>query len=132
MIKLNDVKKAREQINSVIRSTPLMTSDKLSKLCRSDIYLKSEHLHKTGSFKIRGATNKVKQAVAEGARYITAASSGNHGQAVAYIANELNIPSTIVVPEDVASCKENAIKAYKSRVERCGITSPERIERALS
>jgi threonine dehydratase len=92
--------------------------------------LKSEHLQKTGSFKIRGATNKVIQSVHEGAKYVTAASSGNHGQALAYIANCYGIPATVVVPEDVSLCKVNAITAYKGSVEKCGTTSAERLPRA--
>src|SRR5699024_1100389 len=61
----------------------------------------------------------------------TAASSGNHGQAVAYIANKLGVPATIVVPEDANACKINAIKAYNGAIEKCGTTSAERIPRAI-
>lgn len=131
MITLNDVQLARQNIQAIIRTTPLMTSELLSNMCDTDLYLKSEHLQKTGSFKIRGAANKVKQVVKDGAKFVTTASSGNHGQAVAYIANELNIPATIVVPEDVNLSKKSAIQAYSGHVEKCGMTSPERIERAL-
>src|SRR5699024_9757014 len=120
-----------KNIQDITRVTPLITSELLSELCGNGLILKSEHLQKTGSFKIRGATNKVKHAVQNGAKFITAASSGNHGQAVAYIANELNIPATIVVPEDVSLCKKNAIEAYNGKIEKCGTTSPERITRAL-
>src|SRR5690625_2919746 len=94
------------------------------------MFLKGEHLQKTGAFKIRGATNKVTQAVKDGAKFITAASSGNHGQAVAYIANKLGVPATIVVPEDASLCKLDAIKAYNGTIEKCGTTSDERIPRA--
>src|SRR5690625_3911068 len=94
------------------------------------MFLKGEHLQKTGAFKIRGATNKVTQAVKDGATFITAASSGNHGQAVAYIANKLGVPATIVVPEDASMCKLDAIRAYNGKIEKCGMTSNERIPRA--
>lgn len=130
MIQLQEVHEARERISNIIHSTPLLTSEQLSTLCGNEIFLKSEHLQKTGSFKIRGAANKVKQAAEDGAEYVTAASSGNHGQAVAYIANQLNIPATIVVPEDARACKTNAIKEYNGIVEKCGTTSQERIPRA--
>lgn len=130
MISLKDVQAARERISGITHVTPILHSEQLSDICGNEIFLKSEHLQKTGSFKIRGAANKVIQAVNEGAKYVTAASSGNHGQAVAYIANKFNVPATIVVPEDVSFCKENAIKGYNGKIERCGLTSAERLPRA--
>jgi threonine dehydratase len=130
MITLQDVKTARERIVDITHVTPILKSEQLSQICGNQIFFKSEHLQKTGSFKIRGATNKVKQAAQEGVKYVTAASSGNHGQAVAYIANHLEIPATIVVPEDASMCKINAIKAYNGQVEKCGTTSAERLPRA--
>ncbi|QRG66651.1 threonine ammonia-lyase [Brevibacillus choshinensis] len=131
MIGIADIAHAREQIADTIHQTPLLTSKQLSLLCGNEMYLKAEHLQKTGSFKIRGATHKVKQAVREGAVSVTAASSGNHGQAVAYIASKLGIGATIVVPEDVAACKLEAIQAYQGEVEKCGLTSAERLPRAM-
>lgn len=130
MITLNDVQKAKENIADITKVTPIFTSQQLSRRCENDMYLKAEHLQKTGSFKIRGATNKVKQAVKDGATFITAASSGNHGQAVAYIANKLGVRATIVVPEDASRCKVDAIEAYNGTIERCGMTSADRIPRA--
>lgn len=130
MIRLEDVQAARARIADITYMTPLLQSEQLSKICGNQLYLKSEHLQKTGSFKIRGATNKVKQAVTEGAKYVTAASSGNHGQAVAYITKQLGVPSTIVVPTDASLCKINAIQAYNGKVEMCGTTSKERLPRA--
>ncbi|HLS36032.1 MAG TPA: threonine/serine dehydratase [Bacillota bacterium] len=130
MISVADVKEARKRISPIIHETPIFQSTLLSKLCGNNVFLKGEHLQKTGSFKIRGATNKVKVAVEEGAKLLTTASSGNHGQAVAYIANELNVPATIVVPKDINSSKEAAIQAYQGEVEKCGMTSNERLPRA--
>ena len=130
MITLNDVQKAKENIADITKVTPIFTSQQLSIRCENDMYLKAEHLQKTGAFKIRGATNKVKQAVKDGATFITAASSGNHGQAVAYIANKLGVRATIVVPEDASRCKVDAIEAYNGTIERCGMTSADRIPRA--
>ncbi|MFM1653344.1 threonine/serine dehydratase [Brevibacillus sp. B_LB10_24] len=130
MITLQDIQAAKRSIADIAYVTPLLQSEQLSRICGNQIILKAEHLQKTGSFKIRGAANRVKQAAAEGAKYVTAASSGNHGQAVAYTANRLGIPATIVVPEDATLCKVNAIKAYNGKVETCGMTSAERIPRA--
>lgn len=130
MVTVKDIYKAREEISDVINITPILSSSQLSSICGNRMFFKAEHLQKTGAFKIRGATNKVKQAVKDGATFVTAASSGNHGQAVAYIANELGVPATIVVPEDVNPSKEAAIKAYNGEIERCGLTSAERLPRA--
>lgn len=130
MITLHDVRKARRVIEPITKVTPILHSEQLSHLCQNTILLKSEHLQKTGAFKIRGATNRVKQAVESGANHVTAASSGNHGQAVAYIANKLGIPATIAVPENITECKINAIKSYNGIVIKYGTTSAERIPKA--
>lgn len=130
MITLRDVEAAREEIHKVIHETPVLTSTLLNERCGNQIYLKSEHLQKTGSFKIRGAANKVRNAVKEGATLITAASSGNHGQAVAYMARETGVRAVIVVPEDASTAKVAAIRTYGAEVEFHGFTSAERIPRA--
>src|SRR5690625_1674675 len=130
MISLHDIKQARKTISDTVKVTPIFTSEQLSDCCGNKMFVKGEHLQKVGAFKIRGATNKVKQAVKDGAKFITAASSGNHGQAVAYIANKLGIPATIVVPEDASHCKLEAIDTYNGNIEKCGTTSAERIPRA--
>ncbi|GEL77595.1 threonine ammonia-lyase [Tenuibacillus multivorans] len=131
MVNVEDVLRARTRISSIVKETPILTSKQLSEKVDANVFLKSEHLQTTGSFKIRGATNRVTQAKSEGTNFITAASSGNHGQAVAYIANQLGIPATIVVPTDALSSKVNAIKAYHGSIEYCGTTSAERIPRAI-
>lgn len=130
MVSLEDVKKAQKEIHDTVHQTPILTSSLLDERCGMQVFLKAEHLQKTGSFKIRGATNAVKQALAGGACFITAASSGNHGQAVAYIAGQLGISAVIVVPEDANRAKVEAIKAYGAKVEYCGLTSADRIPRA--
>lgn len=131
MVTLADIRTAKENIKGYVHKTPILTSSLLDEVCENTIFLKSEHLQKTGSFKIRGATNKVQEAVKNGAKFITAASSGNHGQAVAYIANQLGVPATIVVPEDANIVKIAAIEAYNGKVVKCGTTSAERIPRAI-
>lgn len=130
MITLKNIQTARESIGDVIKETPIMTSGTLSSLCDNQLFLKAEHLQPTGSFKIRGATNKVKAVAQGGGRHVIAASSGNHGQAVAYIANKLGLKATIVVPEDATLVKVDAIKGYKAEVIYCGTTSQERIDKA--
>lgn len=130
MVNLHNIEAAREEIRGFVHETPLLQSELLNAEAGRDIYLKSEHLQKTGSFKIRGAANAVIKAKREGARFITAASSGNHGQAVAFIAGKLVIPAVIVVPEDANRAKVAAIEAYGGGIEYCGFTSADRIPRA--
>src|SRR5690625_6649372 len=90
MISLKDVKDAKERMTDIAYLTPILQSEQLSKICGNRMFLKSEHLQKTGSFKIRGASNKVINAVQNGVKYVTAASSGNHGQAVDRKSTRLN------------------------------------------
>lgn len=130
MVTLKDIRQTYGNISDIIHRTPVITSNQLDGQCGNQVFLKAEHLQKTGSFKIRGAANRVKAAVEAGTTYITAASSGNHGQAVAYIANQLGIKATIVVPEDAAASKINAVKAYQGEIVYCGRTSAERLPRA--
>lgn len=130
MVNLEDVRRAQLNIADIIHETPVLTSALLDRQCGNRLFLKSEHLQKTGSFKIRGAANAVKNALQTGAESVTAASSGNHGQAVAYIADRLGISATIVVPEDANRAKVAAIEAYNGKVVYCGMTSAERIPKA--
>ncbi|MBO1912445.1 pyridoxal-phosphate dependent enzyme, partial [Microvirga sp. 3-52] len=131
MVTLEDVKKAQLGNKEFVHYTPMLTSAQLDDLCGNRVFLKAEHLQKTGSFKIRGAANKAQEAVRQGAQYITAASSGNHGQAVAYMANKLGIQATIVIPEDANAVKIAAIEAYNGKIVKCGTTSAERIPKAM-
>ncbi|MHA6250824.1 threonine ammonia-lyase [Oceanobacillus sp. CAU 1775] len=130
MINLQDILQAKKEIADIIHTTPVLESKQLSELSGNHLYFKAEHLQKTGSFKIRGAANMVSEMAKEKAPFLTAASSGNHGQAVAYMANHFGIPATIVVPEDVNPSKQKAIEAYGGTIEKCGYTSEERIQRA--
>lgn len=131
MVTLQDIKKAHTTIKNNIHQTPILRSMELSRMSGNYISLKGEHLQKTGAFKIRGATNKINQAVEAGATFVTAASSGNHGQAVAYAANERGLSATIVVPEDAPKSKQNAIQSYNGKVVTCGTTSEERLPKAI-
>lgn len=130
MINLNKIKKARENIAKIARQTPLMTSGSISAEIGNKLFLKCEHLQKTGSFKIRGASNKVINEANKGAKEIVAASSGNHGQAVSYVSRKLGLTPTIVVPDNVVPCKEEGIRVYNGNVVYYGTSSEERLEKA--
>ncbi len=114
-----------------IHRTPLVRSRLLDRIAGTALVLKGEHLQRGGSFKIRGALNFLLELnAAERARGVVTASSGNHGQAVALAAQELGVPATVVVPEDIAEVKAAAIREYGARVEVAGRSSAERLRRA--
>ena len=88
-------------------------SETLSRITGVRVWLKTENLQRTGSFKIRGAVNKIAQlGEAERAAGVIAASAGNHGQAVAWAARELGIPSTVFMPQDAPMAKVEATRNY--------------------
>ncbi|MCL6600692.1 MAG: threonine/serine dehydratase [Alicyclobacillus macrosporangiidus] len=127
-----DIVAASRRIVPYAVRTPLLYAQTLSRLAGTDVYLKCENLQRTGAFKVRGALNMV-LALREQPnppRGVITASSGNHGQAVAYAASLVGLPCTVVVPETVMPVKERAIQGYGARVIRCGTMSSQRIERA--
>jgi threonine dehydratase len=106
MITIADIQAARERLGQAIYHTPCPHSITLSKLCGPQIYCKLENLQMTGSFKERGALNKLLQlSDAEKAAGVIAASAGNHAQGVAYHATRLGIKSIIVMPKQTPLIK---------------------------
>jgi threonine dehydratase len=125
MVSLAQIQDARERIRPLILRTPVIEDP-----TGTGLMLKAEHLQRTGSFKLRGAANRVQRAVEEGARHVVTGSSGNHGQAVAYVAQKLGLKATIVVPEDCNPAKLRGMRGWGATVEFCGLTSSERLARA--
>ena len=112
-----NIKKASENLKGIIRKTALIRSDSYSAEYGCDIYIKPENLQVTGSFKIRGAYNKISSLTEEEASSgIIASSAGNHAQGVAFSAQKKGIKSTIVMPNVTPLLKVNATKAYGSEV----------------
>ncbi|MGL5315458.1 MAG: threonine ammonia-lyase [Peptostreptococcaceae bacterium] len=125
---LLDVLQAKVKINEYIKNTPLIRAYNLEKLFNgAQIYLKLENLQHTGSFKIRGVANKMlnlsKKELEKG---VTAASSGNHAQAVSYMANKIGTNATIVMPENAPKAKIEGTKEHGANVVLCGFTGEER------
>lgn len=115
-ISLEDIKAAREVLAHVVRKTDIINSP-FSDLCDSDVYLKLENLQRTGSFKLRGAYNKIYNLTpAQRAKGVIASSAGNHAQGVALAAAEFGIKSTIVMPETAPLSKISATKSYGANV----------------
>src|SRR5699024_199637 len=131
VMNLKKIYEAQVNLKGVINETPLLKSNQLSKISNNTVYLKGEHLQKSGSFKIRGAYNAVKSAKEKGVKLVVAASSGNHGQAVTIHAKKKGIKDNNSAPTNVAKCKQAAIISYGGEIKYCGVTSAERIPYAI-
>ena len=121
-VTIEDLELARERLAGIVKPTPLIHSATLSQMIGAEVYLKPENLQKTGSFKIRGAYNRVAAlSPAEAARGVVAASAGNHGQALASAASRAGVRATIVMPTTAAIAKIDATRSYGQTVELAGI-----------
>jgi len=129
---LADIYQADHLIRETIYRTPLIESQWLSELSGCEIFLKLECLQVSGSFKIRGATNKILSLKKEEKkRGVIAVSSGNHGRAVAYVARNFGIPAVVCVSETVPENKVSAIQDLGAEVLVAGKTYDEATEVAL-
>ncbi len=127
---LASIKEAEDRLNGVIHRTLLVKSTSLAELAGMDLRFKPENLQATGSFKVRGAFNKVATLAHSGVKGVVTASSGNHGQAVAWAARHFGLAARIIVPTTAPAIKVASAKAFGAEVEFCGTTSRERLERA--
>lgn len=117
MVELQKVWQARENLAGIIHQTNLDLSFTFSELSGNKVYLKTENLQKTGSFKIRGAYNKIASlGREEKEKGVIAASAGNHAQGVAFGASRAGIVSTIVMPEGAPLSKVVATRGYGANV----------------
>jgi threonine dehydratase len=116
------IERARERLDddSVVKRTPVERSTSLEQFVGGEVYLKMEHLQWTGSFKTRGAYNKIKQDVERGVDSFVAASAGNHAQGVALAASKCGAESTVFMPESAPQAKVDATRAYGATVELVG------------
>lgn len=114
---LDEIEAARSVVSRVAQPTPMESSRYLADLLGVPVLLKCENLQRTGSYKIRGAYNRLsKLTEEERARGVVAASAGNHAQGVAFAARELGIHATIFMPVGVAIPKFQATRAYGADV----------------
>jgi len=128
---LTDFEDARRRVFGVAELTPVETSRYLADLLGAPVYLKCENLQRTGSYKIRGAYNRISRlSDEEKARGVVAASAGNHAQGVAFAARELGIKATIFMPVGVALPKLQATKDYGADVVLRGYTVEEPLRAA--
>ena len=117
MAKLEAFIKAKEKLSKVLLETQLIYSPIFSKESGNKVFIKPENLQKTGSFKIRGAYNKISNLTdAEKKRGVIASSAGNHAQGVAYGAKESGIKAVIVMPKSTPLIKVESTKQYGAEV----------------
>ncbi len=118
---LADIEAARARLDGIARVTPVYRSETLSAICGREVQLKAENLQRTGSFKVRGAYNRISQLTEEErAAGVVAASAGNHGQAVAWAAREVGVPARIFMPQDAPMTKVEATRNYGAEIELTG------------
>ena len=117
MITLQNIQEAKKRLDGIVHNTPLAHAPILSRELNSNIYLKKENLQLTGSFKIRGAFNKIATLGDDEKKAgVVAASAGNHAQGLAYSANYYNINATIIMPEATPLTKVSGVKSYGAKV----------------
>jgi threonine dehydratase/serine racemase len=114
------IEAAARRIAAHATRTPVLRSKTLDRLANRELFFKCELFQRTGSFKLRGAMNAVLAlGDEEAARGVVTASSGNHGQALAYAARVRGIPAHIVMPSDAPRVKQRAVEGYGGRIHVC-------------
>ncbi len=122
---------AHERIQPLIHRTPVMTSTSLNEMTGATLYFKCENLQKTGSFKIRGASNAIFSLSEEEAKHgVVTHSSGNHAAAVARAAAWRGVSAWIVMPKNAPAVKCRAVEAYGGKITYCEPTVSARTEAA--
>ncbi|WP_228001995.1 threonine ammonia-lyase [Nocardia australiensis] len=132
VVGLERIEAAAELLGPVIRRTPVVASRVLSERTGHEVWLKCENLQRTGSFKPRGAYNRIANLPLDvRAGGVVAASAGNHAQGVAWAASSLGIESTVFMPVGASLPKLAATKAYGARVRQVGDTVDEALDAAV-
>ena len=129
----SDVRAAYQRISPIVNKSPLDFSPRLSQACGAQIYLKKEHVSIVGSYKERGALNKLLQLTQEErARGVICSSAGNHAQAVAYHSTRLGVDGVIVMPKNAPHVKVMRVKEFGGKVVQAGESFAEAYEAALT
>ncbi|MFQ5610955.1 MAG: hydroxyectoine utilization dehydratase EutB [Anaerolineae bacterium] len=116
-ITLQDILQARKTVAPIARKTPLIQSTSLTERLGTPVYLKLETLQETGTFKVRGAANKLlKLTPAERGRGVVTVSTGNHGRAVAYVADQLGLRAAVCLSERVPRNKIDALQRLNAEI----------------
>jgi len=125
------ISEAHERIRARIHRTPVLTSTTFNAMSGAELFFKCENFQKTGSFKIRGASNAILSLCQEeAARGVVTQSSGNHAAAVACAAAWREIPAWIVMPKNAPEVKRHAVESYGGKITYCEPTVSSRAETA--
>src|SRR3954449_1160826 len=117
MVGPGDVARAAEAVAGVARETPVLPAKRLARQVGGELWLKLENLQVTGSFKVRGAVNRLSALTPEEhAAGVLAASAGNHAQAVAWAARKLDTKATLFMPAEAPLAKVAAVREYGGEV----------------
>ena len=111
---IKDVVRAAERIKDVVHMTPMRSSETVSRMAGFEVCFKLENQQKTGSFKLRGAANRIMGGTKS--REVIAASAGNHAQGVAFAAHQAGLQATIIMPEGAPLTKVEATRSYGAKV----------------
>ena len=131
LVTLEAIREAAQHLRGVAVRTPLLPSDDLAERLGVPVFVKAESLQRVGAFKLRGAFTLVRQLAEGGANGVITYSSGNHGQAVAYVARRFGLRAVIVMPETVAAPKRRGVERLGGEVVLAGRTSQDRYARAV-
>jgi len=132
VLNIQDIEKAATRLNGVLLKTPLQRSSTFSQMAGCEVYLKCENLQKTGSFKIRGAYNKISEIQEQGkTEAVVASSAGNHAQGVAFAASKLGVKATIVMPKTTPIAKIKATEGYGAQVRLHGACYDDAYKKAM-
>ena len=129
-VSLESIRAAAADLGGVAVRTPLLPADPLTQQLGTPVFVKPESLQRVGAFKLRGAWTLVRRLVREGATGVITYSSGNHGQAVAYVAQRLGLRAVIVMPDTVSEAKRRGVERLGGEVVLAGRTSADRYDRA--
>lgn len=128
---LKDIRAAQDVVQGQVRHTPVKRSSSLSAMTGGEFWLKLENFQRTGSFKVRGALNKIHHLTAEERKAgVVCASAGNHAQGVAYAAAKAGVKATIFMPQDAPLAKLTATRNYGAEVRLVGRDYQEAFEAA--
>jgi threonine dehydratase len=129
---LSEIQEARARLEGHARMTPVYGTETLSSRVGREVFLKAENLQRTGSFKVRGAVNKIATLSEKERRAgVVAASAGNHGQAVAWAAREEGVKATVFMPQDAPMAKVEPTKTYGATAELVGAVFEDALAAAL-
>lgn len=129
-VRLQDIESAAKRLEPYVKRTPIIRAEKIDDAAGCQVYFKPENLQKTGSFKLRGATNKILSlSEEERGKGIIASSSGNHGLGVACASQLLGVKATLVLPVNAPKVKIKGAEAMGANVILHGYDSVERYKR---